>query len=86
MLDDADRLAVALTVLRRRGPVDSEALAAVLVDHWPPEVVAYGVSRGLGSVCTAAGACTMHAEVDPERKAQAAVVLEDAGLGDWLVR
>lgn len=84
MLDDADRLAVALTVLRRKTVVDAEAVAAVLVGHWPADVVAYGVTRGLGSVCNEAGACTLAATVDAERKQAAVEMLTDAGLASWM--
>lgn len=86
MLDEADRLAVALGILRRRGPVDVEAVTAVLLEHWSTIDVARAVSRGLGALCTAEGACAIAADVDGARRDEARQALLEADLGDLLDR
>lgn len=82
MLDDGNLLAVALGALRKRGAVDAEAVAAVLLERFAPHDVARGLTRGLGLGCTADGACALAQAVSPERIEAARHALLQAGMAD----
>jgi len=81
-LDDADRLAVALQVLRKSVSVDAEAMASVLLKQFAPDVVARGLSHGLGFACDGDAACALAAQVPSAREEAARAVLCAAGMGD----
>lgn len=82
MLDPADQLAVALSVLRKQGQVDAEAVASVLLERFPPGDVAHGLTRGLGLGCDADGACALAASVSDTRREAARQFLRRAGMDD----
>ena len=81
-LDTADWIAVALQALRKRHVVDTEALAAVLAQVHPPDVVERAVARGLGTVCTVGALAD--AQVDETRRAAARQLLASEAMLDLL--
>lgn len=83
MLDDSDRIAVALQVLRKRHRLDFEALGAVFREVHPESVVARAMVRGVGIVCDAE-LCSAWATVGPERRDEARGLLIAEGMADLL--
>lgn len=74
MLDDADRIAVALQVLAKRYRLNHDALGALLRDHYSEEVVARAMVRGVGVVCDAE-ICSAWAAVPHPAKEEARQLL-----------
>ena len=82
-MDDSMRLAIAFQVLhKRRRPLDVEAIAFVMRDRWPADVLMRALERGFGWVCGAESCTVFLADVAPERADAARALLTEANMAD----
>lgn len=82
-LDEADRIAVALAVLRKRHVrIDGEALAWLLMERWGREIAERALVHGFGLTCGADDACGAPEAPDPDRLEAARAILVEEGMGD----
>jgi hypothetical protein len=82
-MDDSMRIAIALQVLhRRRGPLDVEAIAHVMRDRWPADVLMRALERAFGWVCGAESCNVFLAEVDAARADAARALLTREHMAD----
>jgi hypothetical protein len=77
MLDASDRIAVALQVLRRQHHVDAEAVASILLDTHPRDVVQRAMERGIGMVCSAETCAAWELIEEPRREAARALLVAE---------